>query len=295
MTADGQPVDLSQLRSRVHAGAVTPGSLPLLVQEDEDEVAHGLTARHLDPRVRYPRILLKLSGEALMGNGKNSIDPAVVASIALQVQRIIALGAQVAIVVGGGNIWRGLAASASGMDRSTADYMGMLATVLNALALQDAMERIGVYTRVQTAISMSAVAEPYIRRRAIRHMEKGRVVILAAGTGNPYFTTDTAAALRALEVGADALLMAKNSVDGVYDDDPRTNPAATRFAELDYQEAIVRGLRVMDTAALALCKENNLPILVFNLQAEGNIERAVLGESVGTLVWSAERLAARAV
>ncbi len=258
------------------------------VNMDVDDSAGWLT---LDPRVRYPRVLLKLSGEALMGNGKSSIDPAIVDSIAHQVMRLRELGVQVAIVVGGGNIWRGLAAAASGMDRSTADYMGMLATVLNALALQDAMEKLGVVTRVQTALAMHAIAEPYIRRRAIRHMEKGRVVILAAGTGNPYFTTDTAAALRALEVGASVLLMAKNYVDGVYDDDPRTNPAAAKFTQLDYSDAIKRGLRVMDTAALALCMENRMPILVFNLNDERNIERAVMGEAVGTLVWDADNLA----
>lgn len=245
----------------------------------------------LHPGVRYPRVLLKLSGEALMGDGKASIDPAIVQSIAHQVKRLRELGVQVAIVVGGGNIWRGLAAASAGMDRSTADYMGMLATVLNALALQDAMEKVGVYTRVQTALAMHAVAEPYIRRRAIHHMEKGRVVILAAGTGNPYFTTDTAAALRALELGANVILMAKNHVDGVYDADPRIHPAAVKFTRLDYGDAIRRGLRVMDTTALALCMENRMPILVFNLNDESNTERAVMGELVGTLVWDEESLA----
>ncbi len=256
------------------------------VDADSEEVGAALA-----PGVQYPRVLLKLSGEALMGNGKASIDPAIVQSIAQQVKRLRQLGVQVAIVVGGGNIWRGLAAASSGMDRSTADYMGMLATVLNALALQDAMEKVGVYTRVQTALAMHAVAEPYIRRRAIRHMEKGRVVILAAGTGNPYFTTDTAAALRALEVGANVILMAKNHVDGVYDADPRSHPDAVKFIQLDYGDAIRRGLKVMDTAALALCMDNRMPILVFNLEDETNIERAVMGEPVGTLVWDEESLA----
>ncbi len=256
------------------------------VDADSDEAGVALA-----PGVRYPRVLLKLSGEALMGNGKASIDPAIVQSIAQQVKRLRHLGVQVAIVVGGGNIWRGLAAASSGMDRSTADYMGMLATVLNALALQDAMEKVGVYTRVQTALAMHAVAEPYIRRRAIRHMEKGRVVILAAGTGNPYFTTDTAAALRALEVGANVILMAKSHVDGVYDADPRTHPDAVKFIQLDYGDAIRRGLKVMDTTALALCMDNRMPILVFNLDDESNIERAVMGEAVGTLVWDEESLA----
>ena len=256
------------------------------VDVDGDEAGAALA-----PGVLYPRVLLKLSGEALMGDGKASIDPAIVQSIAQQVKRLRQLGVQVAIVVGGGNIWRGLAAASSGMDRSTADYMGMLATVLNALALQDAMEKVGVYTRVQTALAMHAVAEPYIRRRAIRHMEKGRVVILAAGTGNPYFTTDTAAALRALEVGANVILMAKNHVDGVYDADPRSHPDAVKFTQLDYGDAIRRGLKVMDTAALALCMDNRMPILVFNLNDESNIERAVMGEAVGTLVWDEESLA----
>jgi uridylate kinase len=259
------------------------------VNVDDEGVGSGALAPI--PGVRYPRVLLKLSGEALMGNGKASIDPTILHSISYQVKRLRELGVQVAIVVGGGNIWRGLAASASGMDRSTADYMGMLATVLNALALQDALEKAGVDTRVQTALAMHAVAEPYIRRRAIRHMEKGRVVILAAGTGNPYFTTDTAAALRALEVGASVLLMAKNLVDGVYDADPRLDPKAVKFTHLEYGDAIRRGLKVMDTAALALCMENRMPILVFNLNDENNIERAVMGEPVGTLVWDEENLA----
>ncbi|HYO48444.1 MAG TPA: UMP kinase [Chloroflexia bacterium] len=236
----------------------------------------------LEPR--YRRVLLKLSGEALAGEAGGGIDPAIVNTIADQVKDVISHGVQVAIVVGGGNIWRGIAASAKGMDRATADYMGMLATVLNALALQDALEKREVYTRVQSAIAMHEVAEPYIRRRAIRHMEKGRAIILAAGTGNPYFSTDTAASLRALELGAEVLLMAKNRVDGVYTDDPFSNPNATKFDNLSYRQAIEMGLRVMDTTAMALCMENYLPIIVFNLQEPGNILRVVMGEHVGTKV-----------
>lgn len=219
-----------------------------------------------------------------MGNAGYGIDPSVVTRLAEQVARVVADGVQVAIVVGGGNIWRGVAASSRGMDRATADYMGMLATVMNALALQDALEHARVQTRVQTAIEMHEVAEPYIRRRAVRHMEKGRVIILAAGTGNPYFTTDTAAALRALEINADVILMGKNHVDGVYDADPNLYPEAARYAVLSFQEALERNLRVMDQAALALCRENDLPLIVFDLLEPGNIERAVRGEEVGTLV-----------
>ncbi len=233
---------------------------------------------------KYGRILLKLSGEALMGEAAFGIDPAVAKALARQVRQVVELEVQVGVVVGGGNIWRGLAASSRGMDRATADYMGMVATVLNALALQDALEKANVQTRVMTAIEMHEVAEPYIRRRAIRHMEKGRVVILAAGTGNPYFTTDTAAALRALELNADVLLMAKNHVDGVYSDDPNVNVAARRYRQISHQEALERNLRVMDASALALCRDNNLPILVFNMSHDGAIEAAVTGEPVGTLV-----------
>jgi uridylate kinase len=233
---------------------------------------------------KYQRILLKLSGEALMGDDDYGINPQVVRSIATQVTGIHREGVEVAIVIGGGNIWRGLAASSKGMDRVTADYMGMLATVLNAMAMQDALEKMGVDTRVLSAIEMPSVAEPYIRRRAIRHMEKGRVVILAGGTGNPYFTTDTAAALRAVEIGAQVLLMAKNRVDGVYDADPNENRHATKFEELSFADAIQLGLKVMDTAALALCMENNIPVIVFNLQEPGNIEKAVAGHRVGTRV-----------
>lgn len=234
----------------------------------------------------YTRVLLKLSGEALMGDLAYGIDPDVVDTLAKQVRHIVELGTQVAIVVGGGNIWRGFSAATTGMDRASADYAGMLATVLNALALQDAMERLGVHTRVQTAIEMHEVAEPYIRRRAIRHMEKGRVVILAAGTGNPYFTTDTAAALRAIEIGAQILLMAKHGVDGVYSADPRIDPTAERYDQITYLEALQRNLRVMDASALSLCMENSLPIVVFNFKEPGNIERAVRGEQIGTIVSS---------
>ncbi len=233
----------------------------------------------------YRRVLLKLSGEALMGRAPYGIDLGVVQGLAAQIQRVVEAGVQMAVVVGGGNIWRGLAAASQGMDRSMADYMGMLGTVMNALALQTALEARGQVTRVQTAIQMQQVAEPYIWRRAIRHMEKGRVVILAAGTGNPYFSTDTAAALRAAELDCDVVLMAKNRVDGVYDADPLTHPEARRFEQLTHQEALERNVRVMDAAALALCKENDLPIVVFNVQEPDNIVRAALGEGVvGTLV-----------
>ena len=233
---------------------------------------------------RFERVLLKLSGEAMVGETSFGIDPAVVTSLAAQIKRVVELNVQVAIVIGGGNIWRGLAASSRGMDRATADYMGMIATVLNGLALQDALEHIDVQTRVMTAIAMQEVAEPYIRRRAIRHMEKGRVVILAGGTGNPYFTTDTAASLRALELDVDVLLMGKNKVDGVYTDDPRTNVNARRYQQISHQEAMERNLRVMDQSALALLRDHNLPILVFNVVTDGNIEAAVSGLGIGTLV-----------
>ncbi len=237
---------------------------------------------------KYRRILLKMSGEALIGRAGYGIDPQVVHFIAEQIGSAVRYGVQVAVVIGGGNIWRGMDVAAQGMDRAQADYMGMLATVINALALQDALEKRGIFTRVQTAIRMEAVAEPYIRRRAIRHMEKGRVVILAAGTGNPYFTTDTAAALRALEVEAEIILMAKNGVDGVYDDDPRRNPQARRFDRLTYLEAINRRLQVMDSTALTLCMDNHMPIIVFDVQAPGQIERIILGEQVGTLICGGE-------
>ncbi|MDP2232637.1 MAG: UMP kinase [Actinomycetota bacterium] len=232
---------------------------------------------------RFKRVLLKLSGEALMGEMGYGVDPDVLDSLSLQIKPVVAAGVEVAIVVGGGNIFRGMAAATSGMDRAQADYVGMLATVMNSLALQDALERNGVFTRVMSAIEMQAVAEPYIRRRAIRHIEKGRVVIFAAGTGNPYFTTDTTAALRALEIGADCIMKA-TKVDGVYDADPKTNPDAVKFDELDYIEVLSRGLQVMDSTAISLCMDNGLPILVFNMLTEGNIERALMGHSVGTIV-----------
>jgi uridylate kinase len=232
---------------------------------------------------RFRRVLLKLSGEALMGDAGYGIDPAVLDSLSRQIRTVNAAGVQVAIVVGGGNIFRGLAAASTGMDRAQADYMGMLATVMNALALQDALERHEVFTRVMSAIEMQAVAEPYIRRRAIRHIEKGRVVIFAAGTGNPYFTTDTTAALRALEIGAECIMKA-TKVDGVFDSDPATNPDAVKFDELPYIEVLNRGLKVMDNTAISLSMDNNLPILVFNMETEGNIERALMGEPVGTIV-----------
>jgi uridylate kinase len=236
-------------------------------------------------RLRYRRVLLKLSGEALQGSAGFGIDPRTVESISRQVAGVSSLGVEVGMVIGGGNIWRGEPAAARGMDRATADYMGMLATVINALALQSAMERMGLHTRVQSAVTMTEVAEPYIRRRAIRHLEKGRVVIFAAGTGNPYFTTDTAASLRALEIGADVLLMAKNRVDGVYDADPNQEPGARKFDRLTYMEALERRLGVMDATALSLCMDNKLPIIVFDLGQEGNLARLVEGDrGVGTLV-----------
>jgi uridylate kinase len=235
--------------------------------------------------LRYKRILLKLSGEAMQGSAAFGIDAITLETIARQVSAVVERGVEVGMVIGGGNIWRGEPAATRGMDRATADYMGMLATVINALALQSAMERIGLHTRVQSAVTMTEVAEPYIRRRAIRHFEKGRVVIFAAGTGNPYFTTDTAASLRALEIGADVLLMAKNRVDGVYDADPNTHPEARKFDHLTYMEALERRLRVMDTTALSLCMDNKLPIIVFDLTEEGNLVRLVEGDrGVGTLV-----------
>ncbi|MFN8637046.1 MAG: UMP kinase [Chloroflexota bacterium] len=235
--------------------------------------------------LRYRRIILKLSGEAVQGDASSPIDHDVLDFMARQVARVQQLGVQVAIVIGGGNIWRGEAASSRGMERATADYMGMLATVINGLALQASLERHGQHTRVQSAITMAEVCEPYIRRRAIRHLEKGRVVIFAGGTGNPYFSTDTTAALRAAEIGGEVVLMAKNKVDGVYDSDPRANPNARRFSRLRHMEVIERGLKVMDTTALSLCMDNRLPIIVFDLMNESNLERIVLGdESVGTVI-----------
>lgn len=233
----------------------------------------------------FKRIILKLSGEALAGEKGFGIDPVVVEAIAKEIAALVTNGGlEIAIVVGGGNIWRGLAGSAKGMDRASADYMGMIATVMNSLALQDALENAGVQTRVQTAIAMQEVAEPYIRRRAIRHLEKGRIVIFAAGTGNPYFSTDTTAALRAAEIEADAILMAKKFADGVYDSDPRTNPDAKKFDELTYMEVISRELGVMDATSTTLCKDNNIPIVVFSMDIPGNITRAAMGEEVGTIV-----------
>jgi len=233
---------------------------------------------------RYQRILLKLSGEALLGKLEYGVDPEVVAFVAEQVKAVTALGVQVGIVVGGGNIFRGMAAAtATGMDRATADYIGMLATAMNGLALQDALERAGVPTRVMTAIDMNEVAEPYIRRRAVRHLEKGRVVVFVAGTGNPYFTTDTAAALRAVEIGAEVVLKA-TKVDGVYDKDPAKHPDAKRYPAITYGQVLVDGLRVLDAAAVSLCMENDLPIVVFDLDAHENILKAVRGEKVGTLI-----------
>ncbi|MBA2346887.1 MAG: UMP kinase [Solirubrobacterales bacterium] len=232
----------------------------------------------------FSRILLKLSGEALMGELDFGTDPERVRAVAQAVKQVHARGVEIAIVVGGGNIYRGMKAAATGMDRATGDYMGMLATVLNALPLQDALEQIGVRTRVQSALTIAEVAEPYIRRRAMRHLEKGRVVIFAGGTGNPFFTTDTAAALRAVEVKAEAILMAKNGVEGVYTADPRTDPSAELLHEISHTEAIQRGLKVMDATALTLCRENGTPIHVFNMDDERNIDRIVSGERVGTLV-----------
>jgi uridylate kinase len=232
----------------------------------------------------YRRVLLKLSGEALMGELSYGTDPERVQGIAQEVAAVHSRGIEIAIVVGGGNIYRGLKAAARGMDRATGDYMGMLATVLNALALQDALEKEGVPTRVQSAITISEVAEPYIRRRAIRHLEKGRVVIFAAGTGNPFFTTDTAAALRAAELHAEIILMAKNNIEGVYTADPALDPEATFIPEISHKDALTRGLQVMDSTAFALCMDNNLPIIVFNMADGRNIDKIVSGERVGTLV-----------
>ena len=244
-----------------------------------DEVAEAAAAGG----TQFRRALLKLSGEALLGGREFGIDPKTVTAISEEIGAVHGAGTQLAVVVGAGNIYRGMAAASEGMDRATADYAGMLATLLNALALQDALERHGLDTRVQSAIAVSEVAEPYIRRRAIRHLEKGRVVIFAAGTGNPFFTTDTAAALRALEISAEAILMAKNKVQGVYDGDPHEDPTAKFIPELTHLEAIERGLKVMDTTALSLCMDNRVPIHVFEL-AQGNIRRVAAGERVGTII-----------
>lgn len=233
---------------------------------------------------KFQRVVLKLSGEAMAGDKGFGIDPETVMGLAKQIKEVTDQGLQVAIVNGGGNIWRGLSGSRKGMNRATADYMGMLATVINSLALADALESLGVSTRVQTAIEMRQVAEPYIRLRAVRHMERARVVIFAAGTGNPYFSTDTTAALRAAEIEADAILMAKKGVDGVYDSDPKTNPEAKMFTKLDYIEVIQRQLNVMDSTAISLCMDNHIPIVVFNIDKPGNILKAAMGAEIGTLV-----------
>jgi uridylate kinase len=252
--------------------------------QPESEIAEPVAGR---PAFR--RILLKLSGEALMGDQAYGIQPERVTAIARQVRGVQARAVETALVVGAGNVYRGMEAAAEGMDRATADYAGMLATLLNCLTLQDALERQGAQTRILSALSVSEVAEPYIRRRAIRHLEKGRIVIFAAGTGNPFFTTDTAAALRALEIGAEAILMGKNQVDGVYDGDPRADSSARFLPALTHREAIERGLKVMDTTALTLCMDNGLPIYVFGLDDERNIERVVLGERVGTIISTPRR------
>jgi uridylate kinase len=236
-----------------------------------------------DEAIAFKRVLLKLSGEALMGEREYGLELATVDALAREISEVHKTGVEIAIVIGAGNIYRGMAAAGEGMDRATADYMGMLATVLNSMALQDALERRGSATRVQSALGIPEVAEPYIRRRAIRHLEKDRIVIFAAGTGNPFFTTDTAAALRALEIGAEAILMAKNGVEGVYDGDPHLDPSAQFLPRITHLQAIERGLKVMDTTALSLCMDNDLPIYVFEL-AEGNIKRVVGGERVGTII-----------
>ncbi|MFZ3208768.1 MAG: UMP kinase [Geobacteraceae bacterium] len=231
----------------------------------------------------YKRILLKLSGEALAGEQRYGIDPETIITIANEIKEIVACGAELALVIGGGNIFRGLAASSKGMDRASADYIGMLATMINALAMQDALEKLGVDTRVQSAIAMQEVAESYIRRRAIRHLEKGRVVIFGGGTGNPYFTTDTAASLRAMEIGAEVILKGTN-VDGVYSADPKKDPNAVKFSRLTYIDVLKKGLQVMDATAISLCMDNNLPIIVFDITTGGNVKRVVFGEEIGTTV-----------
>ncbi|NOY13631.1 MAG: UMP kinase [Deltaproteobacteria bacterium] len=236
---------------------------------------------------KYQRVLLKLSGEALAGEQGYGIDPEVITGIAAEIKEVVALNVQVALVIGGGNIFRGLAASSKGMDRASADYMGMLATVMNSLAMQDALEKQGVVTRVQSAIEMQQVAEPYIRRRAVRHLEKGRVVIFSAGTGNPYFTTDTAASLRAMEINAEVILKA-TKVDGVYTSDPMKNSDAVKLPVLTYLDVLQKGLKVMDATATSLCMDNNLPMIIFDLTRRGNIKKVVLGEQIGTIVRGGE-------
>jgi uridylate kinase len=233
---------------------------------------------------KYKRVVLKLSGEALAGEAGFGINPAVIQSVAEQVKEVSELDVEVAVVVGGGNIWRGKIGSEMGMDRATADYMGMLATVMNSMALQDSLEQLGIETRVQTSIEMRQIAEPYIRRRAIRHLEKGRVVIFAAGTGNPYFSTDTTAALRAAEIEAEVILMAKNNVDGVYSADPKVDKDAVKYSELSYLDVIKEGLAVMDSTASSLCMDNDIPLVVFSVTEKGNIKRVVLGDNIGTIV-----------
>lgn len=233
---------------------------------------------------QYKRVVIKLSGEALAGDVGFGLAPTVVKSVAAQIKEVVDLGVEVALVVGGGNIWRGKIGAEMGMERANADYMGMLATVMNALALQDSLENLGVPTRVQSSIVMTQVAEPYIRRKAVRHLEKKRVVIFAAGTGNPYFSTDTTASLRAAEIGADVILMAKNNVDGVYSADPKVDPTAVKYEELTYLDVIQKGLQVMDSTASTLCMDNDIDLVVFSLLESGNIKRAVLGEKIGTTV-----------
>lgn len=233
---------------------------------------------------RYRRIVLKLSGEALSGEAGFGLEPSIIKSVSRQVKEVAELGVEIAVVVGGGNIWRGKVGAEMGMDRANADYMGMLATVMNSLALQDSLENLGIPTRVQTSIEMRQVAEPYIRRKAIRHLEKKRVVIFAAGTGNPYFSTDTTAALRAAEVEADVILMAKNNVDGVYNDDPKINQDAVKYDQLSYMDVLNEGLGVMDSTASSLCMDNDIDLLVFSISEDGNIKKAVMGENIGTIV-----------
>lgn len=232
----------------------------------------------------YKRVVIKLSGEALAGEAGFGFSPEIIKSVAAEIADVVNLGVEVALVVGGGNIWRGKIGAEMGMERANADYMGMLGTVMNALALQDSLENLDIPTRVQSSIVMTQVAEPYIRRKAVRHLEKGRVVIFAAGTGNPYFSTDTTAALRAAEINADAILMAKNNVDGVYSADPKLDPAAVKYESLTYLDVISQGLQVMDSTASTLCMDNNIPLVVFNLSENGNIKRAVMGEKIGTVV-----------
>ena len=235
-------------------------------------------------KATYRRVLLKISGESLKGSGTAGIDPSAVKYIAQQIAEAHAANLELAVVIGGGNIWRGEEAERQGMDRATADYAGMLATTINALALQDALEQRGIVTRTQSAIQMQAIAEPYIRRRAIRHLEKGRVVLFSAGTGNPYMSTDTASALRALEIGADVIMMAKNNVDGVYDSDPRSNPDAKRFSQLDYLDALNLRLKVMDSTAVSLCMDNRIPIIVFNIFNAGDMGKILMGDPIGTII-----------